>query len=86
MFQFIQVNPRLIETDMEEEKEEPTERRPAPKRRPTKRQQVDCADALPPEVTPVETAAEEAWVEEQYRKHCPWHIKLMKWMRSNVCF
>ena len=34
----------------------------------------------PPEQTPTEREAEEFWVEDQYRKHCPWSIRLAKWI------
>ncbi len=32
----------------------------------------------PPTQTPAEVEAEERWVELQYRKHCPWSIRFMK--------
>lgn len=36
----------------------------------------------PPEQTPAEREAEERWVEAQHRKHCPWLIRLVKWIKK----
>ena len=36
----------------------------------------------PPDQTPAEREAEERWVEQQHRKHCPWRIRLVKWVRK----
>jgi hypothetical protein len=35
-----------------------------------------------PDKTPDEREAEERWVEQQYRRHCPWRIRLAKWIRK----
>jgi hypothetical protein len=40
--------------------------------------------AQPPEQTPAEREAEERWVEQQYRKHCPWRIRLAKWVIRKI--
>jgi hypothetical protein len=34
----------------------------------------------PPDPTPGEREDEERWIERQYRKHCPWWIRLSKFI------
>ena len=36
----------------------------------------------PPDQTPAEREAEERWVEAQHKRHCPWLIRIAKWLRK----
>lgn len=48
----------------------------------TRRPAMQVMEQQPPEQTPAEREAEERWVEQQHRKHCPWWIRLRNWLRK----
>ena len=52
----------------------------------TRRPDVNVMENVdqPPDQTPFEREAEERWVEGQYRKTCPWRIRLAKWVIRKI--